>query len=989
MRAQPPGFRKHYWLIALLAALLALILWGMRLQLPFLSSFEGQLVDVQTRLRGPLKPAVPVSILMIDDRSLGEIGTIPIDRRLIAQAVRQLHADGARLVVFDMLFVERANKDPAADQALATALDEAGNVVLPYAFSGEAERDGASGEATPIPDKILDSAYTSYFNEAKRRYIPFQPHRMLMPLPQLAQAARGLGHVSALPDRDGALRYDFPALWYEGELFPSMALRVAQLVTGASLKANLGQSVELGPLKLPLDAASRQWVNYYGPSHTFDTHVFADLIAGRLPPGLFKDRIVLIGDTALGNSDRHASAFDPALPGVERIATVLDNVLSQRWLSRPRWAASLEIGLMLILPVCAVALIATLPAGSALAAAGGLLLALAGAVQWLFARYGLVLSAGFPMLALLLGTLLATGVRAWEDELMRRSAERALRASEARYALAARGANDGLWDWNLVSGEVFYSERWRQLMGVEPDAPIHTMDDWTGQLDQIERQRFQSELDAHLEGRSGQFYHVFRHDSGHNVRWFLARGLAVSEDGRLARMAGSLTDITEQKQLEKQIAFDAWHDRLTGLANRDLFNDRLQQWFAAGGAMPIGLVLLDIDNFRHINEQYGQLAGNDLLGEVARRLQSVGDEQCLVARVGSDQFALAFHGGEDSEILARVEQVFEQPFTFNEQTQRVRSSMAWAHTAQGLESAEELQNAAALALAHAKGAARGQLRRFNPDEQAQEKSRRWLHDNIDKALAAGDQFKLYYQPFVRLSDRRLVGFEALIRWEHPEKGFIFPNDFIPYAEESGQINAIGRWTLFQAARDMISWESIGFDGEVAVNLSGRQFSDMDLIAECQALIQALGPVSPHRYKLEVTESMAMANPQQATDTLTALAALGFKISIDDFGTGYSSLAYLHRFPFDTLKVDRSFVIRLDSGVEAREIVRTIAGLGRSLGKQVLAEGVEEENQARVLESLGVQIGQGWLFAKALPYVQATAAIVRDRQVQPGASSTSS
>lgn len=983
MRAKPPGFRKHYWPIVVVAALLALILWAMRLNVPFLGNLEGQLVDVQSRLRGPLSPAAPLSIVMIDDRSLSEIGTIPVDRRLIAQAVQKLHADGARQVVFDMLFIERANQDPAADAALAGAVKQAGNVVLPYAFSAEALRNAPAAKLPPIPDAVLDSAFMRYTGEAQRQHIPFKPNRLLAPLPQIAEAAIGLGHVSALPDRDGALRYDLPAIWYDGELFPSMALRVAQLANGGALAAALGQHIAIGNVVVPLDAASRQWVNYYGPSQTFDTHAFADLIAGRLPPGVFKDRIVLIGDTALGNSDRHASPFDPALPGVERMATVIDNILSQRWLNRPDWAAPVEIGLMLLLPLAVVAMVATLPAGAALAGTVSLALVLAAVVQWLFARYGVVLSAGFPLLAWLLAVLLAIAVRAWEDEVMRRQAERALRASEARYALAARGANDGLWDWNLLTGEVFFSERWRQLMGVADGVKMAGLGDWTGLLDQVERQRFQVELMAHLQGRSGQFYHVFRHESGNNQRWLLARGVAVREEGKPSRMAGSLTDITDQKQMEKQIAYDAWHDRLTGLANRDLFNDRLQQWLSTLGGVPVGVVLLDIDNFRHINEQYGQIAGNEVLSQIALRLKAIDEDQCLVARVSADQFALAFFGYEDSDIPMRVARICEQPFTLNGEAHGITSSVAWAHASQGLETADELMNAATLALTNAKSESRGQLRKFNPAEQALENSRRWLHDNIDKALMAGNQFKLYYQPFVRLSDRRLVGFEALIRWEHPEKGFIYPNDFIPYAEESGQINAIGRWTLFQAARDLVSWQDIGFAGEVAVNLSGRQFTDMDLVQECQQLIAALGTVDVHRYKLEVTESMAMANPQQTTDTLIALAAKGFKISIDDFGTGYSSLSYLHRFPFDTLKVDRSFVIRLDAGVEAREIVRTIAGLGRSLGKQVLAEGVEDEQQAQVLESLGVQIGQGWLFAKAMPYEQATEAIIRDLQMTGG------
>lgn len=970
----------RYGLIAACAACLAMLLWAGRQQVPLLSNLEGQLVDAQARFRGPLPPGTPISILLIDDKSLEEIGTIPIDRKLVAQSIHKLKAAGARLIAFDMLFVEHAHRAPEADRALAEAIQTAGNVIIPFALSADGER----GPPPPLPDRIADEAFTHYQNDEARRYMGLMPQRALLPLPEFAQRARGLGHVSALPDRDGGLRYDFPALWYQDELLPSMALKVAQLARGTPIEAKLGKEIRLGTTNIPLDAASRQWVNYYGASNTFHTASFADLLAGRLDPSLFKDKIVLIGDTALGNSDRHASPFDPALPGVERIATIVDNILTERWLNRPDWAPLAEIAAMILLPLCAAMLANTFSGRVALGCSlliFGLLTALA---QWAFNQQGIVLSLIFPVIALGLATVGSIAHRAWNEERQRRTAENALRASEARYALAAKGTNDGLWDWDLDSNRMFFSERWKQLMGLDPSAPIEHIDDWVSLLDQMERQRFQAELDAHLQGRSGHFHHIFRFSAGNTLRWMLARGIAVREPGKPSRMAGSLTDITEQKQLEKQIAHDAWHDRLTGLPNRDLFNERLKQRFGSPSiaAEGVGLVMLDIDNFRSINEQFGQFAGNALLNELSRRLKETADEHMLVARLGSDQFAIAYFGPENPVIAEGIQTLFQTPFHFNETPYTAHASIGWAHSAQGIDSPDDLQNAANLALVHSKTEGGSKCRRFDPAEQALEKSRRWLHENIDKALAEGNQFKLYYQPFVRLADRRLIGFEALIRWEHPEKGFMFPNDFIPYAEESGQINEIGRWTLYQAARDLKSWENLGFEGEVAVNLSGRQFNEQDLVAECRTLLNTLAPIPPKRFKLEVTESMAMSNPQKTTDTLIALADMGFKISIDDFGTGYSSLAYLHRFPFDTLKIDRSFVIRLDAGLEAREIVRTIAGLGKSLNKQILAEGVEEESQAYTLETLGVDTGQGWLFAKALSYADATTAIRTDQARQP-------
>jgi diguanylate cyclase (GGDEF)-like protein len=442
-------------------------------------------------------------------------------------------------------------------------------------------------------------------------------------------------------------------------------------------------------------------------------------------------------------------------------------------------------------------------------------------------------------------------------------------------------------------------------------------------------------------------------------------------------MAGSLTDLTEQKRLERQIAFDALHDRLTGLANRDLFTDRIDQWLRLlreETTPGIGLVLLDIDGFRAINEAHGQLGGNAVLIQLASRLSVLKTEGILVSRLGADQFALAFRGPDELSVAQRAQTLIAAPFKLDADLKPLAISISQAHTAQGLGSTDELLAAATLALIKAGHSASGKPKRYDPAMQTLETSRRWLAENIDRALIEGNQFQLHYQPFVDLADRRLLGFEALIRWQHPERGQIMPDAFIPFAEDSGQINAIGQWTLFEAVRQLVAWDRLGFKGELAVNLSGRQFTETDLLADAANIIEQLGSVAPGRYKLEVTESMAMDNPEQTTDVLKELVKLGLKISIDDFGTGYSSLAYLHRFPFHTLKIDRSFVMRLAAGREPIEIVKTIVGLGIALDKQVLAEGIEDEQQASTLRTLGVQVGQGQLFARALPAKAATALV---------------
>jgi EAL domain-containing protein (putative c-di-GMP-specific phosphodiesterase class I)/GGDEF domain-containing protein len=397
--------------------------------------------------------------------------------------------------------------------------------------------------------------------------------------------------------------------------------------------------------------------------------------------------------------------------------------------------------------------------------------------------------------------------------------------------------------------------------------------------------------------------------------------------------------------------------------------------------------LVALDGFRQFNEAEGTSVGDSVLREVARRLSLRANASTVlrptVARLGPDLFGLAFVaplalvGQDEAKTPDLIRSLLMEPFTVARRELSLSATVGWSHRGQGLTDTAELLAAAEMALALAKGGPqRGGVRVYDPADQLLQNSRRWLKENIDIALRDG-QFEMHYQPLFRLSDRKLLGFEALIRWHHPERGFIMPGDFIPFAEESGQIVAMGRWTLMEVADQLTRWHAKGFEGEIAVNLSSRQFVEGDLEGDARAARARLGEgIDTHRIKLEVTESMAMANPHETARMLQGLHAMGFKISIDDFGTGYSSLAYLHQFPFDTLKIDRSFVMRLHQGRDAQEIVRTIVGLTTALGKQALAEGVEEERQAVLLHELGVQIGQGWLFGKAMPVAQAEAMIPR-------------
>ncbi|MBV8036514.1 MAG: EAL domain-containing protein [Pelomonas sp.] len=978
--------RLGYGLVALAAALLGLAMALGRADMPALERPDHWLQDWQTAVRGPLAPGreLPLLLVRVDDAALEASGGRAPDLAEIARAVRILQAGGVRAVALDLPLLPGGGT-PEGSAALAAAMKACACAIIPFALPDDGKA-GTGGAIAPLQAQALPR----YNDEAAlaRSEAFYRPRRLVAPEAGLAQSAAGLGHISAKPGSDGRLRRELPVLRLDGKVYPSLPLRLAAFARGADWSAaqvRFGAEVSVGDaLRLPLDELSRIGVNYYGRSGSFDSVGFADLLAGHVGPARLKGRIAVVGVSALAVGDHLPSPFDARLPGMERIATVTDNLLTGRSLVRPAWGGAAELAAVLLLPLAAVLLLASRPLGTALLLIGLGALLLLGGAQWAFERHYLVFSLGPPLLALLMATVGASALRAGVEQNQRRDAARRLAASEQRYALAAQGANDGLWDWDLaangVQGEVYYSPRWLTLMGLTAAEAGHAIQAWTLPLEPAASAAFEADLQAHLDGQSLQFHHVLHFNQGGQERWLLARGLAVRDGegagGRPVRMAGSLTDISESQRLQRQISFDALHDRLTGLANRVLFREQLTQLLTGLPAPETGLLLLGLDGFRALNESHGPVAGDAVLAELAARLRMAFGARHLVARIGPDQFALLLAGGDGAAVLARgVQALLQQPFNVVTPALQLTAGIAWAQRRHGPATADELMAAAEGALARAKAGGVGQVHEFDAAEQLVEQSRRWLREAIDVALASGDQFQLHYQPFVRLQDRALLGFEALIRWHHPSKGLIMPGDFIPVAEASGQIRAIGRWALLETAGQLRRWQPLGFAGEVAVNLSGVQLErDIELLADARATLAALGDVPARRLKLEVTESTAMANPQRSAEVLQELARMGFKLSMDDFGTGYSSLAYLHRFPFDTLKVDRSFVIRLGQGQEAREIVRTIAGLALALGKQTLAEGVEDEKQAALLTQLGVQVGQGWLFAKALPEGDATEVI---------------
>ncbi len=451
--------------------------------------------------------------------------------------------------------------------------------------------------------------------------------------------------------------------------------------------------------------------------------------------------------------------------------------------------------------------------------------------------------------------------------------------------------------------------------------------------------------------------------------WNVARYQDPS-DGRVYLLL-QLQDITERRQSEEKLRHDAFHDPLTGLPNRALFADHVKLTIARAKRAPsrhFAILFCDLDRFKVINDSLGHMVGDQLLAEVARRLEKCLREGDTVARVGGDEFTILLEDldseAEAEEVANRIQAEISSPILLDGREVYTTMSIGLVTGNGDSRDPEDLLRDADTAMYRAKSLGKARHVIFDQTMHASAINLLQIETDLRKALDKG-QFFLQYQPVVSLDDFRVCGFEALIRWHHPERGLISPLDFIPIAEDTGQILAIGEWALNEACRQMHRWETaypVAAPLFISVNLSCKQFNHPLLIEQVADVIKRTR-ISPRRLKLEITESAVMDNIDSATSMLRQLRDIGVQLAIDDFGTGYSSLSYLHKFPIDTLKIDRSFVTRMAENPENIEIVRTIILLAQVLGMAVIAEGVETKEQLKILRDLKCEYGQGYYFSR--------------------------
>ena len=584
------------------------------------------------------------------------------------------------------------------------------------------------------------------------------------------------------------------------------------------------------------------------------------------------------------------------------------------------------------------------------------------------------------VLALTMATILATSRFIFRPVVRRLTRQwTALLDSELRFQLAVDGSRDAIWDWNLESNSVYLAPAWAEMFDDDDLGGVHKPDAWLGLIASGDIQRFHEALLAVKDGDTDRLdVELEMRTRDDRVVSVLCRG-AVHRggDGRALRLAGSLADVTEIQKVRDELRLLAERDGLTGLLNRSMFRDAVDaavRRYHDDDTKSFAVLYLDFDGFKAVNDALGHTVGDDLLKSIGRRLARVLPDDAVASRLGGDEFAAMLLGFSADEVFAAATAMlesFSEPHTLGQHSVVSTASIGIVFGGTAHASAEEVLRDADAAMYAAKSSGKAQYRVFDAEMVSTALTRLHLETQLQQAKPA-ESFEVQYQPLVYLDSGEVEGFEALIRWPDAAERGIGPEEFIPVAEEVGAIVPIGRWVLNESARALLAFDrEVGHERLIMhVNVSKRQLLQPDFRDDLRAL-QIAFPSLAGRIVLEVTETAVMDTRANVVPRMREARDLGFPLAMDDFGTGHSSLGCLHHFPLDVLKIDRSFIVDIESRREFSAVYHSIVSLANNLNLRVVSEGIESSGQLAQMQALGAMIGQGHLFGGAMSRDDAT------------------
>ncbi|MGM0594539.1 MAG: EAL domain-containing protein [Pseudomonadota bacterium] len=556
-----------------------------------------------------------------------------------------------------------------------------------------------------------------------------------------------------------------------------------------------------------------------------------------------------------------------------------------------------------------------------------------------------------------------------------RESQRQLKQSELRWKFAVEGSGDGLWDWDIKNRIVYFSPQWKRMLGFDEDEIENRLEEWSSRVHPEDLSSAYDDLRRYLEGESDHYIsqHRIRCKNGDYI-WILDRGMVVERDadGTPLRMIGTHSDITKQVMHEEELKHSAAHDSLTGLPNRFLFSELIQQAMHHSKRKDtlLALLYIDLDGFKEVNDRYGHEAGDYLLVTMAERMRSMLRSEDVVARLGGDEFAIAVTDlTEESELnilLQRLMHDLRQAVAYQSTQLKVSASIGITFYPQAEEiGPEALLRQADHAMYESKGAGKDQYAYYSVEDDNASREQLRIIEGLRQALAR-DELELYYQPKVDMPTGEVASFEALLRWNHPEEGLLPPGRFLPYINHSSELMLeLGEWVFNTAFRQMNQWQQQGHNIGLSINVSAHELKSDHTSKLLESLLSEFPAISPSRVELEILETNVLEDINSAREVINRWHRLGIQVALDDFGTGYSTLGYLKSLPVDTLKIDRSFVMDMLYDSASFSILEAAMGLARAFRCNVVAEGVESVKHGELLIQLGCRVAQGYGIARPM------------------------